>query len=295
MAAKVPVLNREIRVRDWRVFYRIAKDRIFTFTIVLLAILMVVPLLVILYHIYIKGLGSLGFDLIFGLPKPPGEKGGGVLNSIIGSFYLVGIASVFSVPIGIATGIYLSERKDSFLAKSVAEFMSTMLGIPSIIVGVIVYCWLVIPLKGFSALAGGIALGLMMIPVIVKSTEETLNLVPESLREASYALGVPYHRTVLKVLLPSALPGIVSGILVAVMRVLGETAPLLFTAFGNQFLNMNLLKPIDALPLRIYVYATSPYREWHEIAWGAAFLLVILVFLINILTRVVSSRWRVQF
>lgn len=293
--SKIVHIQRTGAITNERTTLRIITDRLFRYIVYALSLLMVVPLIVILYHICLKGVKVVNWDFIFNLPKPPGEAGGGIYNSIVGSIYLVLIASIFAVPLGIAAGIHLSEKKETRLARVTGQLMLVMQGIPSIVIGIIVYCWLVLPFKTFSTLSGGLALGLMMLPIIVKATEETLNILPSSLREASYALGVSYHRTVLKVLVPSAFSGIISGILVTIARVFGETAPLLFTAFGSQYLNYNLFKPVDALPLRVYVYAMSPYAEWHELAWGASFVLATIVVTLNILMKLAGARWRTRF
>jgi len=221
--------------------------------------------------------------------------GGGISNALVGTLMLIAISCSVSIPFGVFAGIYLSERKEgklSFLVRLSAEILQ---GIPSIVIGIIVYAWVVISMGTFSALSGGIALGIMMLPVIVSATEETLKLIPDTLKEASLSLGVPYSRTILKVILPAGMSGIVTGILLSVARIAGETAPLLFTAFGNPFMEVNIFKPINSLPLLIFNYATSPYPEWHALAWGASFVLVVFVLLLNVTTKVVTKRWKVQF
>jgi phosphate transport system permease protein len=274
---------------------RIIKDRGFKATVVFLSFLSMVPLVFIVFYIIKNGLSALSFDFFVELPKPVGEEGGGISSAIVGSFILVMIASLPSIPLGIATGIYLSEHKESALAYWGRIAVDVLQGTPSIVIGIIAYIWVVIPMGGFSVLSGGIALGIMMLPMIIKATEETLNLIPASLKEASLALGVPHYRTLLRVVLPASLSGIMSGILISSARVMGETAPLLFTAFGNAFMNWNLLKPVNSLPLLIYNYATSPYPEWHRIAWGASCVLVGLILILNLCVRVVTRRWKVQF
>jgi phosphate transport system permease protein len=221
--------------------------------------------------------------------------GGGISNAIIGTFMLIGIATAFSVPLGIFAGIFLSENRKGRLASLTRLCVETLQGIPSIVIGIIAYIWLVVSVGSFSALSGGVALGLMMLPVIITATEETLKLIPESLREASLALGVSYPRTILKVIVPAGLSGIVTGVLLSIARVAGETAPLLFTAFGSPFMNLNILKPVNSLPLMIFNYATSPYPEWHVFAWGASFVLIVLVSGLNLLTKFVTREWKVQF
>jgi len=275
--------------------FRITKDRAFKALVICLSFLSMAPLLLILYYIIKNGLPALNWDFLKDLPKPVGEKGGGIANAIIGSCILVVIAGLPSIIFGIAVGIFLSDHKGSRFAYWVGLAVDVLQGTPSIIIGIIAYLWVVVPMGGFSALSGGIALGLMMLPMIIKATEETLNLIPASLKEASLALGVPYYRTILKVVLPAGVSGIMTGVLISIARVGGETAPLLFTAFGNAFMNWNATKPVNALPLLIYNYATSPYPEWHRVAWGASCVLVGLIFTLNIFVRIITRRWKVTF
>ena len=274
---------------------RIAKDKGFTAIVVLFSFLSMVPLLLILMYIIGNGVSSLSWEFLVELPKPVGEQGGGIANAIVGSLLLVAIASLPAIPLGVSVGIYLSEHSAGRISTLARLAVEVLHGTPSVVIGIIVYLWLVMTMGRFSALSGGIALGIMMLPVIVRSTEETLKLIPDSLKEASLALGVPYHRTILKVILPAGLSGIMTGVMIGVARIAGETAPLLFTAFGNPFSNWNITKPVNALPLLIYNYATSPYPEWHAIAWGASCVLVGLVLMLNIVARIIARRWKVQF
>jgi phosphate transport system permease protein len=274
---------------------RILWDELFKAVIVLLTFCSILPMFFILFFITNKGISVINWRFLTHLPKPVGEMGGGISNAIIGTFMLIGIATVFSVPVGILAGIFLSENRKGRLPSLARLCAGTLQGIPSIVIGIIAYIWLVVSMGSFSALSGGVALGMMMLPVIITATEETLKLIPESLREASLALGVSYPRTILKVILPAGLSGIVTGILLSIARVAGETAPLLFTAFGSPFMNFNVLKPINSLPLMIFNYATSPYPEWHTLAWGASFILIVLVLGLNLFTKVVTRRWKVQF
>ena len=274
---------------------RILWDKLFKGTIVLLTFCSILPMFFILFFITSKGISVINWSFITQLPKPVGEIGGGISNAIIGTLMLIGIAAAFSVPVGILAAIFLSENRKGRLASLTRLCVETLQGIPSIVIGIIAYIWLVVSMGSFSALSGGMALGLMMLPVIITATEETLKLIPESLREASLALGVSYPRTILKVILPAGVSGIVTGILLSIARVAGETAPLLFTAFGSPFMNLNVLKPINSLPLMIFNYATSPYPEWHTLAWGASFILIVLVLGLNLFTKVVTKRWKVQF
>lgn len=273
---------------------RILYDKLFKITIVLLSFCSILPLFFILFFITSKGISVINWTFLTNLPKPVGEMGG-ISNAIIGTLLLVSIATAFSVPVGILAGIFLAENRAGRLASLTRLCVETLQGVPSIVIGIIAYIWLVIPMGSFSALSGGMALGIMMLPVIITATEETLKLVPESLREASLALGVSYPRTILKVILPAGISGIVTGILLSIARVAGETAPLLFTAFGSPFMNVNVLKPINSLPLMIFNYATSPYPEWHALAWGASFILIAIVLGLNLMAKVVTKRWKLQF
>jgi phosphate transport system permease protein len=280
---------------DKHVRTRLVKDTIFKMIVCVLVFTALLPLFLILYYITKNGIMVINWDFLFSLPRPIGETGGGVFNAIIGTLMLIVLSSVLSIPCGIAAGIYLSENQTGKLSNGIRLSVIVLQGTPSIVIGIIAYLWIVAPLKTFSAVSGGIALSIMMLPVIVKTTEETLKLVPYHLKEASLALGVPYYRTVLKVVLPSGMSGILTGILLSVARITGETAPLLFTAFGNQFMNINIFKPIDSLPYRIFYYAMSPYPEWHSLAWGASFVLVVLTIALNLIARGVSAKWKVQF
>ncbi len=278
-----------------RITFRLLKNQIFGIGIVLLSLIPVVPLCLILYFIIHQGIGAINWTFFTELPAPVGETGGGIANALVGTLILAFIALIISVPIGIATGVYLSENRNSTYANWVRNGSDVLLGIPSIVIGIVVYFAVVRTMGSFSALSGGIALGIMMLPLIVKATEETLIRIPEQLKEASHALGVPHYKTVLKVLLPAGIGGILTGILLGLSRIAGETAPLLFTAFGNPFMSVNILKPVHSLPLLIYNYAISPYEEWHSIAWGASFVLVSLVLFINVITKIIARKWKTQF
>jgi len=275
--------------------FRIFKDKLFHAGIICFAAITIVPLLLILFYIVRNGIAVIDWQFLTSLPKPVGEVGGGISNAIVGTFMLIAIACGIAIPFGVGSGIYLSERKDGKLASLVRLSVEILQGIPSIVIGIIAYAWIVITLGTFSALSGGIALGIMMLPVIVRATEETLKLIPDTLKEASLSLGVPYHRTILKVILPAGISGIATGVLISLARIAGETAPLLFTAFGNPFMEMNILKPVNSLPLLIFNYATSPYPEWHALAWGASFVLVFFVLVLNFFAKIVTRKWKVQF
>ena len=274
---------------------RILADKLFKVIIVLLSFACILPMFFILFFITRKGISVINWEFLSQLPKPVGEVGGGILNAIIGTFMLITVSTLMSVPIGVFTGIFLSEYRKGKLVYLVRSSIEILQGIPSIVIGIIAYVWIVVPVGSFSALSGGVALAIMMLPVIITAAEETLKLIPDSLREASLALGVSYPRTILKVVLPAGMSGILTGILLSIGRVVGETAPLLFTAFGSPFMNLNMLKPVNTLPLMIFNYATSPYPEWHRLAWGASFVLIVFVLSMNLFTKLVTRRWKVQF
>jgi phosphate transport system permease protein len=274
---------------------RLRGDRAFVGIVLALSLLAVVPLILILIFIIVRGASSIDWHFLTELPKPMGEAGGGIANSIIGTLLLMVIGSIISVPLGVIAGIFLSESGKSRLGTVARLSIETLMGIPSIVIGIVAYVWVVKPMGHFSAFSGGIALAMIMLPVITLSTEETLRLVPVSLREAALALGVSYPRTILKVILPAGLSGIVTGTLLAVARGAGETAPLLFTSFGSPYMVVNVFKPMGSLPQTIFNYATSPYEEWHSLAWGAAFVLLVIVLVLNIVTKLVTSRWKIQF
>ncbi len=274
---------------------RLCGDKAFKAGVLALSLLATVPLVLILAFIVARGASSINWQFLTALPKPVGESGGGIANALVGTVLLILVASIISIPLGVMAGIFLAERGRTRLGSVTRLAVEILMGIPSIVIGIVAYVWVVRPMRGFSALSGGIALAMIMLPVITLATEETMLLIPVSLREAALALGVSYPRTVLRVVLPSGLSGILTGVLLAVARGAGESAPLLFTAFGSPYLSANLLKPIASLPLSIFTYATSPYPEWHGLAWGASFVLLVFVLALNLLTRLVSERWKVQF
>ncbi len=274
---------------------RIVLDRLFRSVVTLLSFLSMLPMFFILVFIIKNGIAVIDWAFLTRLPGPVGEAGGGISNAITGTFILILIASVISIPLGILAGIYLSEYQKGGIPYFTRLSLEMLQGIPSIVIGIVAYIWVVMPMGSFSALSGGVALGIMMLPVIVMATQETLKLIPASLKEASLAIGVPYPRTILKVILPSGLSGIVTGIILGIARIAGETAPLLFTAFGSPFMNLNIGKPVNSLPALIFNYATSPYPEWHSLAWGASFVLLVFVLSLNIMTKVVTRKWKVQF
>ena len=278
----------------YRVKYRIGLSKLSEVIISLFAFIIALPLIAIIFYVLKVGLSKLSWHFFTNIPKPVGELGGGIANALVGSLLIVLIAAVIAVPIGILCGIYLSENKNSKISYYSRLAVDILQGVPSIVIGIVIYFWLVKPLGTFSALSGSVALAIMMLPIIIRSTEETLKLIPDSLKEAGLALGLPYHKVILKIIVPCGFSGILSGVILAVARVAGETAPLLFTAFGNPYITANILKPMQSLPLLIFNYATSPYDEWHDLAWGASTVLLIWVLLLNIITKLIARRWKVQ-
>jgi len=252
------------------------------------ALLVIAPLGFIFYYLAHTGLSSLNWSFFTHLPKPVGEPGGGMANAIVGTFELLALASLIGVPIGVMGGVFLSEYRFRQLNDWIRFGADVLNGVPSIIWGIVVYALVVVPMKGFSAWAGGIVLGLMMIPLVMRTTEEVLALVPNSYREAALALGITRWRTILQVVMRIALRGIITGVLLALARMAGETAPLLFTAFGNRFWAHSLSDPIAALPLQIFNYAISPYDDWHRQAWAGALVLLLLVTSINVGVRLLT-------
>jgi phosphate transport system permease protein len=255
------------------------------------AFLAVGVLVLILGFVLAKGIGSLNIDLFTEMPVPEGEPGGGVANSMVGSLIIIGIAAVIGIPVGIGAGIFLSEYAGHRLGDVVRFTADVLTGVPSIVIGIFVYGLVVLRMGNFSALAAGIALAIIMLPIMARSSEEMLRLVPHSQREAALALGISRWRTILSVVIPAAQRGLLTGALLAVARAAGETAPLIFTALGNRFLSLSITGgPIDALPLRIYRYATGPYSEQHEQAWAASCVLVLTVFAISLAARLLLRR-----
>lgn len=275
--------------------YRIRKSKAFEWVIVFFAFLITLPLIAIIFFVLKTGLSKLSWDFLVNIPKPVGEVGGGIANALIGSLIIVFVAALMAVPLGILCGIYLSENKSSRLAYWSRLAVDVLQGTPSIVIGIVIYFWVVKPSGGFSAISGSVALGIMMLPIVIRSTEETLKLLPDSLKEAGLALGMPYHKVILRIIVPCGFSGILSGIMLSVARIAGETAPLLFTAFGSPFINTHLLKPMQSLPLLIFNYSTSPYEEWHDLAWGASLILLIWVLLLNVTTKLITNKWKIQF
>jgi len=257
--------------------WRRVKDHLATAFAVLTVVLVLAPLIAIFGYLVYKGIGSINLSFLTQTPKPPGELGGGMANAIAGSVLILAIASLLGVPVGIGAGIYLAEYGRNRFGDTIRFVSDVLNGVPSIVIGIVAYAIVVLRQKHFSALAGGVALAIMMVPTITRTTEEMLLLVPNALREAAFGLGVPQWRTTLSIVLRTATSGIITGVMLAFARVAGETAPLLFTAFGNQFWNWRLDQPTAALPLQIFTYAISPYDDWHRQAWAGALVLIILI------------------
>lgn len=262
-----------VRPISWR---RRITDHFMTGVAVLTVVLVLAPLVAIFGYLVYRGLGSINWAFLTQTPKPVGEAGGGMANAIVGSMLILGIASAIGVPFGIGAGIYLAEFGRNRLGAAIRFTADVLNGVPSIVIGIVAWAILVRG-RGFSALAGGVALAIMMVPTICRTTEEMLLLVPQALREAAYGLGIPYWRTALSITLRTATSGVITGVMLAFARVAGETAPLLFTALGNTFWNLRYNQPTAALPLQIYVYANSPYDDWHRQAWAGSFVLILLI------------------
>jgi phosphate transport system permease protein len=270
--------------------WRNAKSAVFVGFCGLSVLVALVPLAFIFFFVVSEGIRALNVDFFTQMPKPVGEIGGGMANAIAGTLIIVGLGALFAVPTGIMSGIYLSEYAGSRLSTAVRFAADTLNGVPSIVIGVFIYTIAVLPVKQFSALAGGLALGVMMIPIIARTTEELLVLVPGSMREGSLALGATRAQATFTVVLPAALPGILTGVVLALARISGETAPLLFTSFNNRFFNTELTQPMASLTVTVFTYAISPYQDWHRQAWAGALVLVSIVFFCSLLARTATRR-----
>ena len=292
ISADLPPVRPPLRVSRGNILRRSISNTLVTGLAVLATVLVVAPLVAILGYLLYKGASSLNLAFFTHIPAPVGEPGGGMANSIVGSGIILLLASLMGIPVGIGAGVYLAEfGRGKALASAVRFTADVLNGVPSIVMGISIYALVVIRQHHFSALAGGIALAIMMVPTITRTTEEMLLIVPNAVREAALGLGVPKWRTAVSVSLRTASPGIITGCMLAFARVAGETAPLLFTAFGNQFWNvLHLNEPIAALPLQIFIYAISPYDEWHRLAWAGALVLILLIMLSVTLVRVFAGR-----
>jgi phosphate transport system permease protein len=256
----------------------------------LAVLLALVPLVLVLFFVVSQGVQALNIGFFTQMPRPVGETGGGMLNALVGTLVLTGLAATIAIPIGVISGVYMSEYKGTRLATATRFAADTLNGVPSIVIGIFAYAVAVLPFRRFSAMAGGLALGMMMIPIIARTTEELLLLVPGALREGALALGATRARAVFTVILPAALPGIITGVLLALARIAGETAPLLFTAFNNRFFSTDLRQPIASMTVQIFTYAISPYEDWHRQAWAGALVLVTFVLVCSLVTRVATAR-----
>jgi len=263
-------------------------DRTMTALTALCAVVAVVSLFVILGYILAGGLRALSFSFLVNTPKPYGEPGSGIANAIVGSTILIGLGSVIGMPVGILAGIYLSEFGSNRFGQFLRFLIDTLTGTPSIIIGVFAWTMIVQPMRHFSALSGGVALAIMMMPIVARTTEEMIRLVPQSLREAGLALGAPTWRVTLGVVLRTAASGVATGAMLAIARIAGETAPLLFTALGLNYISANLLQPMASLTVQIFYYAQSPYEEWHDMAWAATLVLVTMILILNIAVKVLA-------
>jgi phosphate transport system permease protein len=269
---------------------RRASNHLATFATFASAVLVIAPLLAIFGYLLYKGFGSINLAFLTNTPRPVGEPGGGMANAIIGSMFILGIGSLIGVPLGIGAGIYMCEYGKNRYSTIVRFTADVLNGVPSIVVGIVAYSLVVLRQGHFSALAGGVALGIMMIPTIARTTEEMLRMVPHSIREAALGLGIPQWRSTLSIALRTARAGVITGVMLAFARVAGETAPLLFTAFGNQYWNLNPNQPTAALPLQIYTYAISPFDEWHRQAWAGALILILLIVVAVSVVRIATRQ-----
>jgi phosphate transport system permease protein len=278
---------RSRRLSNFVTLRRSMTNHVVTGVAIVSTILVLVPLVAIFGYLLYKGASSLNLAFFTHVPMPVGEPGGGMANAIVGSGVILGLASLLGIPVGIGAGVYLAEYARGAAVRFTADVLN---GVPSIVMGIAAYALIVGPQKHFSGLAGGVALAIMMVPTVARTTEEMLATVPKAVREAALGLGIPKWRTVLSVSLRTASPGIITGCMLAFARVAGETAPLLFTAFGNQFWSFDLNQPIAALPLQIYVYALSPYDEWHRLAWAGALVLIVMIMASVTLVRIFANR-----
>ncbi len=271
------------------------KDRIFSGFVWALTFSCLIVVFIILFYLFEKGIGSINWALFTKGPKPVGEFGGGIANAIVGSLIVVVVAAIIAIPLGISVGIYQADNRGKRIAERIAVAVDVLQGIPSIVIGIVIYVWIVKPFGGFSAISGSIALAIMMLPPVIKSTEETLLLIPHTLKEAALGLGASYYHTVRKILIPTGMGGILGGCIIGVARIAGEVAPLLFTAFGNPAMVFSIFKPVDTIPKVIFAYASSPYEDWQRIAWGGSLILVVFIIILNTIIKLFENKWKVQF
>lgn len=273
------------RRQSWLYYRRRTANGLMWVFSLLATLLAITPLVMVMYYLVKQGLPSLNLAFFTHLPKPVGEAGGGMANAIIGTLILIGLAGAFGLPVGILGGIYLAEFGNNRIGQFIRFAADVLASVPSIVVGVLVYYLVVVPMHNFSALAGGVALGMMMIPIVMRTTDELVRLVPRSQREASLSLGATHFTTVFRVVMLAARGGVITGVLLAVARIAGETAPLLFTAAGSSFLSFRLDQPIASLPVQIFLYANSPYKSWNQLAWTGALVLVLIILVLSIAAR----------
>lgn len=270
--------------------YRKFKNMLFLLLTLASALAVLIPLFMIIQFVLVQGASSLSLSFFTELPKPVGETGGGMRHAILGTIYIVLLGAAIAIPIGVTCGIYLSEFRKSKLSKTLKMTVDLMSGIPSIVIGIFAYLTVVVPLKSFSALAGGIALSIIMLPIIIKTSEEILKLVPDHIREAGLALGLPRWKVILFIILKGSISNLLTGMILAISRAAGETAPLLFTAFGNMYYSYALNEPMASLPVQIYTYAISPYKDWQRQAWAGAFVLMVLILTMNLFARFILTK-----
>jgi phosphate transport system permease protein len=270
--------------------YRKLKNFLFLLLTLASALAVLIPLFMIIQFVLVQGASSLSLSFFTELPKPVGETGGGMRHAILGTIYIVLLGAAIAIPIGVTCGIYLSEFRKSKLSKTLKMTVDLMSGIPSIVIGIFAYLTVVVPLKSFSALAGGIALSIIMLPIIIKTSEEILKLVPNHIREAGLALGLPRWKVILFIILKGSISNLLTGMILAISRAAGETAPLLFTAFGNMYFSFSLNEPMASLPVQIYTYAISPYKDWQRQAWAGAFVLMVLILTMNLFARYILTK-----
>lgn len=270
--------------------YRKFKNTLFLLLTLASALAVLIPLFMIIQFVLVQGASSLSWSFFTELPKPVGETGGGMRHAILGTIYIVLLGAAIAIPIGVTCGIYLSEFRKSKLSKTLKMTVDLMSGIPSIVIGIFAYLTVVVPLKSFSALAGGIALSIIMLPIIIKTSEEILKLVPDHIREAGLALGLPRWKVILFIILKGSISNLLTGMILAISRAAGETAPLLFTAFGNMYFSYSLNEPMASLPVQIYTYAISPYKDWQRQAWAGAFVLMVLILTMNLFARFILTK-----
>jgi len=297
-------MNITQQTSDKNLKLRLIKNKIFRYTLIILALSSSIPLVLILFELIKKGYKQININFFVETAPDTMEAmvaiankeliPGGIANGIVGTLIIIGMASIIAIPLGIITGVYLSENTKGFFPKLVGFIVDILQGVPSIVLGAISYIWIVIPVTGgFSALAGSVALSIMMLPSIIRSTEETLKMIPNTLREAAFALGVPYHKVIFKVVIPTGISGIITGVILGISRIAGETAPLMLTALGSMAINTDISKPTSAIPLLVWEFYNDPNLV--GLIWSASLLLLILILILNITAKIITQRWKVQY